>query len=67
MNYMADSGLGGHMNYMADSTAELRQGGKGRYDGRESVPTDNSSREKCKPVIVFDSLDLSVCQRAYVS
>ena len=52
---------GGHMNYPADSTAKLCQGGKGRYVGREGVPVDNCSREKCEPVIVFESLDLSVC------
>ena len=45
------------MNYPADSTAK----GKGRYVGRECVPVDNCSREKCEPVIVFESLDLSVC------
>ena len=28
---------------------------------------DNCSREKCEPVIVFESLDLSVCYRVYVS
>ena len=44
------------MNYLADSTAKLCQGGKGRY-----VPVDNCSREKCEPVVVFESLDLSVC------
>ena len=49
------------MNYPADSNAKLCQGGKGRYVGRESVPVDNCSGEKCKPVIVFESLDLSVC------
>ena len=41
------------MNYPADSTAKLWQGGKGRYVGREGVPVDNCSREKCEPVIVF--------------
>ena len=34
------------MNYPADSTAKLCQGGKGRYVGREGVPVDNCSREK---------------------
>ena len=48
------------MNYPADSTAKLRQGGKGRYVGREGVPVDNCSRGKCEPVIVFESQDLSV-------
>ena len=48
------------MNYLADSTAKLCQGGKGRYVGREGVPVDNCSRE---PVVVFESLDLSVCRR----
>ena len=47
------------MNYPVDSTAKLCQGGKGRYVGREGVPVDNCSREKCEPVIVFESLDLS--------
>ena len=49
------------MNYPADSTAKLCQGWKSRYVGREGVPVHNSSREKCEPVIVFESLDLSVC------
>ena len=49
------------MSYPSDSTAKLCQGGKGRYVGREGVPVDkNCSREKCEPVIVFESLDLSV-------
>ena len=38
------------MNYPADSTAKLCQGGKGQYVGREGVPVDNCSREKCEPV-----------------
>ena len=45
------------MNYPADSTATLCQVGKGLYVGREGVPVDNCSREKCEPVIVFESLD----------
>ena len=49
------------MNYPANSTAKLCQGGKGRYVSREGVPADNCSGEKCEPVIVFESLDLSVC------
>ena len=49
------------MNYLADSTAKLYQGGNGQYVGREGVPVDNYSGEKCEPVIVFESLDLSVC------
>ena len=31
------------MNYLADSTAKLCQGGKGRYVGREGIPVDNCS------------------------
>ena len=42
------------MDYPADSTAKLCQGGKGRFVGREGVPVDNCPREKCEPVIVFD-------------
>ena len=49
------------MNYPADSTAKLCQGEKGRYVSREGVPVDNCSGEKCEPVIVLESLDLSVC------
>ena len=33
------------MDYPADSTAKLCQGGKGRHDGRKGVPMDNSSGE----------------------
>ena len=55
------------MNYPADSTSKLCKGGKGLYVGREGILMDNSSGEKCEPVIVFESLDLSVCQRVYVS
>ena len=39
------------MEYPADSPAKLCQGGKGRYVGREGVPMDNSSGEKCEPVM----------------
>ena len=49
------------MNYLADSTTKLCQGGKCRYVAREGVLVDNCFREKCEPVIVFESLDLSVC------
>ena len=51
------------MNYLADSTAKLCQGGKGRY----RMLTGRAFQwiivlgEKCEPVIVFESLDLSVC------
>ena len=43
------------MNYPADSTAKLCQGGKGRYVGREGVPVDN-----CSQLGVFCSYSL-VC------
>ena len=55
------------MNHPADSTAELCQGGKGWYVDREGIPMDNSSWKECEPVIVFERLDLSVCQRVDVS
>ena len=48
------------MNYPADSTAKLCQGGKGRYVDRKGVQVDNCISEKCELVIVFESLDLSV-------
>ena len=50
------------MDYPADITAKLCQDGKGRYAGREGVPMNYSSREKCEPIITFESLDQSVCQ-----
>ena len=49
------------MNYPVDSTAKLCRGGEGPYVSREGVPVGNFSGEKCEPVIVFESLDLSVC------
>ena len=49
------------MNYPADSSTKLCHGGKGRYVNRKGIPVDNCSGEKCEPVIVFESLDLSVC------
>ena len=50
------------MDHPTDSTAKLCQGGKGRYVGRQGIPMDASSGKECEPVIVFESLDLSVCQ-----
>ena len=55
------------MDYLADSPAKLCQGGKGQYVGKEGVSKDTSSGEKYEPVVVFESLDLSVCHRVYVS
>ena len=50
------------MDHLADSTAKLCQGGKGQYVGRDGIPLDDSSGKECEHVIVFESLDLSVCQ-----
>ena len=50
------------MDHLADSTVKLCQGGEGRYVGRDDIPLDDSSGKECEPVIVFESLDLSVCQ-----
>ena len=50
------------MDHLADSTAKLCQGKKGTYVGRDGIPMDDSSGKECEPVIVFESLDLSVCQ-----
>ena len=47
-------GLRRHLDHLADSTAKLCQGGKGRYVGREGIPMDNSSGEECETVIVSD-------------
>ena len=52
------------MDHPVDSIAELCQGGKGRYVGRESIPMamDTNSGNECEPVTVFETLDLSVHQ-----
>ena len=50
------------MDHSADSTAKLCQGGKGTYVGREGIPMDDSSGKECEPVIIFESLDMFVCQ-----
>ena len=50
------------MDHQADSTAKLCQGGKGTYVDREGIPMDDSSGKECETVMVFESLDLSVCQ-----
>ena len=50
------------MDHSADSTAKLCQGGKGTYVSREGITMDDISGKECEPVIVFESLDMSVCQ-----
>ena len=42
------------MDHLADSTARLSQSRENWYIGREGVPVDDSSWEKCEPVIVFE-------------
>ena len=49
------------MDHLADSTAKLYQGGKGRYVGREGIPMDNSSEKECEPVRVFVQLCSALC------
>ena len=51
------------MDHLADSIAKLSQGRKNWYIGREGVPVDDSPREKCEPVIVFECMYLSIDQR----
>ena len=41
------------MDHLADNTAKLCQGWKGRYVGREGVPVNNITGEECESVIVF--------------
>ena len=48
------------MDHLADSTAELRQGGKDWYVGWQGIPMNNCPREKCEPVTVFKSGNLSM-------
>ena len=55
------------MDYLADSIANLSQGRKNWYIGRECVPVDDSPMEKCEPVIAFECMDLSIGQRVNVS
>ena len=59
--------LGRHMDHLADSIAKLSQGRENWYIGREGIPVDDSSGEKCVPVIVFECMDLSIGQRVNVS
>ena len=59
--------LGRHMDHLVDSIAKLSQVRKNWYIGRGGVPVDNSPLGKCEPVIVFESMDLSVGQRVNVS
>ena len=53
------------MDHLADSIAKLSQGRENWYIGREGIPVDDSSWEKCEPV--FESMDLSICQGVNVS
>ena len=46
--------LGRHMDNLADGIDKLSQGRENWYIGREVIPMDDSSGEKCEPVIVFD-------------
>ena len=59
--------LGRYMDHLADSIAKLSQGRENWYKGREGIPVDDSSGEKCVPVIVFECMDLSIGQRVNVS
>ena len=56
-----------HMHHLADSIAKLSQGRENWCIGREGIPVDDSSGEKCEPVIVFECMDLSIGQRVNVS
>ena len=55
------------MDHLADSIAKLSQGRENWYIGRKGIPVDDSSGEKCEPVIVFECMDLSIGQRLNVS
>ena len=50
------------MDHLAGNTGNMCQGGKGLFVGREDIPIDSNSGEECEPIIVFESLGLSVCQ-----
>ena len=55
------------MDQLTDSIAKLSEGRKNWYIGRKSVPVDDSPGGKCETVIVFECIDLSICQRVNVS
>ena len=55
------------MDHLADNTAKLSQGRENLYIGREGDPVDDSSWEKCEPVIVLECMDLSIGQGVNVS
>ena len=59
--------LGRHMDHLADSIAKLSQGRENGYIGREGIPVDDSSGEKCVPVIVFECMDRSISQKVNVT
>ena len=48
------------MDHLANSTAELRQGGKDWYVGCQGIPVNKWPWEKCEPVVVVKSGNLSV-------
>ena len=50
------------MDHLADSIAELCQSRVNWYICRECGPMNDCRGGECKPVIVFETLNLSVCQ-----
>ena len=48
------------MDHLADSIVKQSKGRENWYTGREGIPVDDSSGEKCEPVIVFECMDLSI-------
>ena len=50
---------GRDVDHLANSAAELRQGGKGWYAGWQGIPMNNCPWGKCKTVTVFKSGNLS--------
>ena len=55
------------MDHLTDSNDKLCKGKKDWYVRREGVPLDNRHGEKCEPVIVFECLIMSECQRVDMS
>ena len=55
------------MDHLEDSIAKLSLGRENWYIRKEGVPVDDSSGEKCEPVLVFECMDLSIGQRLNVS
>ena len=54
--WIKDKIRGGYLGRHMDHLAKLSQGRENWYIGREGIPVDDSSGEKCEPVIIFECI-----------